>query len=164
MTWLGDNPWAVWLALAAALGVAELFSLDLVLLMLAVGALAGMATSGLTDSVAVQLLVAVVASCAMLGVVRPGLARRLHGGPELVLGSAHLLGMQAVAAHEISAATPSQIKIDGELWTARPFDDSVVIRPGETVEVLEIRGATAYVHPTGDPLPPPRPLPSPDAP
>ena len=39
--WLGDNSWAIWLSLAFLLGVAEIMSLDLVLIMLAVGALAG---------------------------------------------------------------------------------------------------------------------------
>ena len=39
MEWLGDHLWAAWLLLAVALGVAEMVSLDLILLMMAVGAL-----------------------------------------------------------------------------------------------------------------------------
>ena|SRR6478672_1166531 len=147
MQWLGDNPWAAWLALAALLGIAELASLDLVLVMLAVGAIAGMATSLFVDSVAAQVLVAVAASIAMLVVVRPAIARRLQTGPELVLGSANLLGKQAVTPVRLSTHQPGQLKIDGELWTAKPYDEMLVIEPGETVEVLMIKGATAYVHP-----------------
>src|SRR6476659_5718624 len=124
MQWLGDNPWAAWLALAALLGIAELASLDLVLVMLAVAA-----------------------SIAMLVVVRPAIARRLQTGPELVLGSANLLGKQAVTPVRLSTHQPGQLKIDGELWTAKPYDEMLVIEPGETVEVLLIKGATAYVHP-----------------
>ena len=70
--WLRENMWGGWLALAAVLGIAEMFSLDLVLIMLATGALAGMVTSFVTDMVAVQFLVAVVVSVGMLAVVRPG--------------------------------------------------------------------------------------------
>lgn len=147
MDWLGDNAWAGWLALAALLGIAELASLDLVLVMLAVGALAGMATSLAVDSVAVQLVVAVAASVAMLAVVRPGLTRRLHTGPDLVLGAATLIGKQAVTPVRLTAQQGGQLKIDGELWTAKPYDEFLVIEPGETVEVLQIKGATAYVHP-----------------
>lgn len=147
MHWLGDNPWAAWLGIAALLSIAELASLDLVLIMLAVGAIAGMFTSFVTDSVAAQVLVAVVASIAMLAVVRPGLTRRLHTGPDLVLGSATLLGKQAITPVRLSAHESGQIKIDGELWTAKPYDETLVIEPGETVEVLLIKGATAYVHP-----------------
>ena len=36
MEWLGDHLWAAWLLLAVALGVAEMVSLDLILLMMAV--------------------------------------------------------------------------------------------------------------------------------
>jgi membrane protein implicated in regulation of membrane protease activity len=147
MQWLGDNAWAAWLALAAVLGIAELASLDLVLVMLAVGALAGMFTSLLVDSVPAQVLVAVAASIAMLAVVRPGLTRRLQSGPDLVLGPATLIGKQAVTPVRLTAHQGGQLKIDGELWTAKPYDELLVIEAGQTVEVLMIKGATAYVHP-----------------
>ena len=37
------------------------------------------------------------------------------------------------------------VKLDGEFWTARAYDDDEVIEPGTKVHVLEIRGATALV-------------------
>jgi len=37
------------------------------------------------------------------------------------------------------------VKIDGEVWTARSYAEDAVIDPGEQVEVVEIRGATALV-------------------
>ena len=37
------------------------------------------------------------------------------------------------------------VKIDGEVWTARSYDEDEVIDAGERVEVVEIRGATALV-------------------
>ncbi len=147
MNWLGDNLWAAWLALAVVLAGAELVTLDLILIMLATGATAGMLTSFATDSVVAQVLVALAVSVGMLAIVRPGLARRLHGGPELALGNATLIGYRAVTHQPISVTVPGQIKINGEVWTAKPYDETLVIEPGRTVEVLEIRGATAYVHP-----------------
>ena len=48
---------------------------------------------------------------------------------------------------QISALDHGRIKLAGEIWTAAPYDEHLVIEPGETVEVLQIRGATAYVHP-----------------
>jgi membrane protein implicated in regulation of membrane protease activity len=147
MHWLGDNAWAAWLGIALLLSVAELASLDLVLVMLAVGALAGMLTSLATDSVTAQIVAAVATSVAMLAVVRPGLTRRLHSGPDLVLGPATLIGKQAVTPVRLSAHQGGQLKIDGELWTAKPYDELMVIEAGQTVEVLKIKGATAYVHP-----------------
>ena len=38
-----------------------------------------------------------------------------------------------------------QVKIGGEIWTARPFDEDQVMEPGARVEVLKIDGATALV-------------------
>src|SRR6476619_1362035 len=103
MDWLRDNMWEAWLALAILLGVAELFSLDLVLIMLAVGALAGMVTAALDAALVVQVLVAAAASLGMLALVRPNLVARLHTGPELRLGHGKLVGQQGLVTEQITA-------------------------------------------------------------
>lgn len=155
MHWLGDNHWAAWLAIAAVLGVAELASMDFVLVMLAIGAMGATLVALITDSIIIELVVALGIAFALLALVRPPMLRRLHDGPELRIGPATLIGRQVITAEQISAHHPGQIRIDGEQWTAQPYDDQLVIQPGETVEVLAIRGATAYVHPVptlGSPL------------
>jgi len=147
MDWLRDNMCEAWLALAILLGVAELFSLDLVLIMLAVGALAGMVTAALDAALVVQVLVAAAASLGMLALVRPNLVARLHTGPELRLGHGKLVGQRGVVTEQITSVEPGRIRLAGEIWSAAPYDEDLTIAPGETVEVFEIRGATAYVHP-----------------
>ena len=147
MDWLGDNLWAAWVGAAVLLGVAEMLSLDLVLIMLAVGAVAGMVLALVGAPLALQMLVAAGVSVAMLGLVRPALAKRLHGGPELNLGHGKLVGQRGVVTEEITGLQTGRIKLGGEIWTAAPYDENVTIAPGETVEVLQIKGATAYVHP-----------------
>ena len=92
MDWLRDHLSETWLGLAVLLGVAEMFSLDLVLIMLAVGAIAGMALALVGAPIVLQVLVAAGASVAMLAVVRPSIAKRFHGGPELSLGHGKLVG------------------------------------------------------------------------
>jgi membrane protein implicated in regulation of membrane protease activity len=164
MEWLNDHAWAAWLGIAAVLGVAEMFSLDLIFLMLAVGALGGVVTGALDAPVAAQVLVALGTSLATLTLVRPALVARLHGGPTLSTGTSRLIGTQGVVTAQITPTETGRVRLSGDVWSAAPYDSHLVIEPGETVEVLEIRGATAFVHPTGDPLPPPRPLSSPDAP
>lgn len=141
--WLQD--WQAWLALSIALGVAELFSLDLMLLMLASGAMVGMVAGLIGLPVAVQIVAAVAASVGMLALVRPNIVKRLHSGPELRLGHQALVGRQGVVVDEVSAQG-GQIRIGGELWSARPYDDTEVIEAGAAVDVFEIRGATALVH------------------
>lgn len=141
----GFDGWQVWLGLAIALGVLELFSLDLVLLMLAVGAVAGMAADLLHLALWVQVLVAVAASVAALGLVRPSVVKRLHSGPTLVLGHDALVGKRGLVVEQVSSQG-GQVRIGGELWTARPYDDDAVIEPGAKVDVFLIKGATALVH------------------
>jgi len=147
MDWLSEHVAGVFLGLAILLGIAEMFSLDLVLLMLALGALVGMVTALLGAGFAVSAIAAAVASVACLALVRPPLVKRLHTGPDLALGHGKLVGQQGVVTERITGMDSGRVKLSGEIWTALPYDESIAIEPGETVEVLEIRGATAYVHP-----------------
>ena len=147
MDWFIRHAWETWLGLAIVLGIAEMFSLDLVLIMLAAGAVVGMVAALLDLHVAIQILAFAGASVAALAVVRPSLAKRFHGGPELSLGHGKLVGKQGTVTEEMSGLTTGRIMLAGEIWSAQPYDETLTIAPGETVEVLEIRGATAIVHP-----------------
>jgi membrane protein implicated in regulation of membrane protease activity len=151
--WLGNHLWAVWMVLAVALGMAEMLSLDLVLLMLAVGAVVGALAALASFPVILQVLLAGGGAAAMLSLVRPNLLRHLHGGPDLVTGTGKLVGQQGLVTEELSAHHPGRVKVGGEIWSAQPYDESLVIPSGATVEVFAIRGATAFVHPVGEILP-----------
>jgi membrane protein implicated in regulation of membrane protease activity len=142
----GFDAWQAWLALAVALGVAELFSLDLVLLMLAAGAVVGMVAGILDLPVAVQVVAAAAAAVAALAFVRPSVVKRLHEGPTLVQGHEALVGRQAVVVEQVTWQG-GLVKVGGEVWTARPYDDDVVIETGAKVDIFAIKGATALVHP-----------------
>ncbi|GIM62891.1 NfeD family protein [uncultured Nocardioides sp.] len=149
MDWIRDHLWETWLGLSIVLGVAEMFSLDLILAMLAAGAVVGMVAAIIGLPVFVQILAALAASTAMLAFVRPAFVKRLHGGPELALGHGKLVGTRALVTEEITGLAPGRIKVAGEVWSALPYDEHLRIAPGETVEIFQIKGATAYVHPVG---------------
>jgi membrane protein implicated in regulation of membrane protease activity len=148
--WLGDNAWAGWFGAAALLAVTELLSMDFVLLMVALGLAGGGLADLLGAPLALQVLVAVIVAMGTLVFVRPSVVRRLHHGPELTTGHAALVGRSAVVTSEITAHG-GLVKLAGETWTARPFDDSMVIPEGSTVDVFEIKGATAVVYPVETP-------------
>ncbi len=145
MDWFGQYAWQIWAGLALTLGVAEMFSLDLFLLMLAVGAGVGMIVALLGLPVFVQILAVLGASVAMLALVRPSIVKRVHSGPDLTLGHDALVGRQGVAVSEISA-DGGQVRIGGELWSARSYDETMVIPEGARVDIFGIKGATALVH------------------
>lgn len=145
MEWLSEHAWQAWLALAALLGAAELLSLELTLLMLAVGAGAGAAADLLGLPIVAQVLLAVATSVGLLALVRPSLLRRLHGGPGLTMGADRLVGSEGVTVTAVTADV-GQVRIAGELWTARCFDETTTIPAGARVDVMRISGATALVH------------------
>ena len=147
MEWLREHAWETWLGLTIVLGVAEMFSLDLILIMLAAGALVGMVAAIIGLPVAIQVLAFGAASLAALAMVRPSMVKRVHSGPELSLGHCKLVGRQGIVTKDISGLAAGRIKLAGEFWTAEPYDETTNIAAGETVEVLAIRGATAVVHP-----------------
>jgi membrane protein implicated in regulation of membrane protease activity len=142
--WLGDNAWAGWLGVAVVLGIVETTTMDLVFLMLAGGALAGALASAVGAPLLLQAVVAVVATAALLGVVRPVAKRHLRTPLEARTGVAALVGRDALVTAKVDAHS-GQVKLAGEIWSARAFDDREVIEPGARVHVVEIDGATAVV-------------------
>jgi membrane protein implicated in regulation of membrane protease activity len=145
MDWLGDHVWASWLGLAVLLGALELVSLDLFLVMLAGGAVVGAATALLGGPLPLQVVLALVSAVSLLGVIRPGVVRRLHSGPDLKTGADALIGKRATVLRELAHGTPGRVKIGGDEWTAEPYDEDDRIEAGELVDVVQIKGATAYV-------------------
>ncbi|MEV5357680.1 NfeD family protein [Streptomyces sp. NPDC052693] len=139
-------PWFIWLAAAAALGAAEFFTLTLVLGLLAGAAVVAAVVAGVGVGVLGQFVAFGVAAAAGLLVVRP-VALRQMAQPSLVReGSDALIGRRAEVMQEVTA-TRGLIKLSGEEWSARAFDENLVIPVGALVDVVEIEGATAIVYP-----------------
>jgi membrane protein implicated in regulation of membrane protease activity len=155
MDWLRDNVWMAWLGIAVVLGLAELASLDFTLLMLAAGALTAAGVGALFPHLLwLQIVIGLITSATMLAAIRPLLVRRLHHGGELKTGTAHVIGRNGVVVKEVHPDGGGSIKVGGELWTARPYDEMSTIPPGTRVEVMAIDGATAVVYPIAEPLNP----------
>jgi membrane protein implicated in regulation of membrane protease activity len=153
--WLGDNPWALWLTLAVLLGVAEILSMDFVLIMIAVGAVAGAVVGAIVPSLWwVQILVAAGVSVGMLFVARPTLMNKVHQLPGYRSSTDKMVGSSGLAMSEITSQG-GEIKVDGQTWTARVYTPHTVIEKGTEIEVYEIDGAIAVVYPKYGELPTP---------
>lgn len=138
--------WLWWVGGALALGILEMLSLDLVLVMFAGGALAGAAAYALGASVAVQILVAAVTATVLLVALRPWLLRHLRGRVDLPeTNTAALVGRPAVVVATVDG-TAGRVKLGGEVWSARTADGGS-LQPGTAVTVTKIDGATAVVRP-----------------
>ncbi len=138
--------WIVWLIVAAVLGIAELATTTFALGIIAVGALVAAAIGALHLGLPFQLLAFVVASGAGLGFVLPIARRHIKQPPLLKTGPAALVGRSAQVVEEVSEHS-GRVRIGGEVWSARSYDESLVIPVGRTVDVMQIEGATALVYP-----------------
>ena len=138
--------WIIWLILAAVLGVAEIMTTTLAFGLLAVAAGAAAIVGGVGLALPFQLIAFVLAAGAGLGIVRPLAMRHIRQPPLLKTGTSALIGRSAIVTDEVTALD-GRVRIGGELWSARSYDESSVIPEGSKVDVLAIEGATALVHP-----------------
>ena len=135
----------IWLIFALGLAGAEALTGDMFLIMLSGGALAAAGSSWLLGlPVWADGVVFLVVSVLLLVLVRPALRRRLVSGktlpePAKALEGKHALVLDRVSTHQ------GQVKLDGEVWTARPYNEDEVYEPGDRVTVMHIDGATAVV-------------------
>jgi len=136
--------WLLWLIAAGVLAVAEISTLTLVLLMVAGGAAAGAVTAAAGGPFLAQVIVAVVATVALLGVVRPTAQRHLLPSGAARTGSDALVGMQAVVLSEVGR-DDGRVRLNGAEWSARSYDPKTRLPAGTVVRVVEIQGATALV-------------------
>jgi membrane protein implicated in regulation of membrane protease activity len=140
------DPWIIWLVVACVFGAGELHTGGFFLAPFAVGAfaatilsLAGVGTLG-------AAIVFLAASMVVFMTLRPIAHSHRRLPPPIRTGAAALVGRSGTVLERIANREGvGCVKIDGEVWTARSFDEDEVIDAGERVEVVEIRGATALV-------------------
>ena len=138
--------WLVWTLFALALAVGEIFTPGLFFLgpiALAAGVAAIVAALG--GGVLLALLVFGVGSIASLAVLRPIARSHLRQPRQMRTGTAALVGARAVVVEQVDG-NGGRIKLAGEVWSARSFDEHSVIEPGTPVQVAAIEGATALVY------------------
>ena len=135
----------IWLIAALALAGAEALTGDLFLLMLSGGALAAAGSAWLLDwPIWADGLVFLLVSVLLLAGVRPALRRRMQSGQGLPEPARALEGKSALVLGRV-ARHEGQVKLEGEVWTARPLNENDVYEPGDQVLVVQIDGATAVV-------------------
>ncbi|MEA2132208.1 MAG: hypothetical protein QOC68_117 [Solirubrobacteraceae bacterium] len=140
------DPWVLWLIAAAILGLGEIATSGFFLAPFAVGALLAALISAAGAGTAISLIVFLGVSVAALTALRPLARAHLKMPAQLRTGTAALVGRSATVVERIANREGvGCVSIEGEVWTARAYDEDDVIEAGQRVQVLEIRGATALV-------------------
>jgi membrane protein implicated in regulation of membrane protease activity len=138
------DEWVLWMIAAGVLAVGEITTMGFFMGPIAVAAVLAALVAVVGGGVAAQWIVFIIASIASLAVLRPIARRHLQTPARLRTGTAALVGAKAVVLQRVDA-DGGQVKIGGEIWTARAYDDDDVLEPGTRCEVLKIEGATALV-------------------
>jgi membrane protein implicated in regulation of membrane protease activity len=136
--------WAWWLVIAAALTGGEILTLGFFLGPIALAALLATLVAVVGGSLGLQIGAFVAGSIASLAIVRPIARRHMRTPPQIRTGTAALIGERAVVLDRVDQ-DGGRVKLAGEVWSARAFDDDDVYEPGTRVEVMKIDGATAVV-------------------
>ena len=139
------DSWAIWLIVAVVLAVGEIATLGFFLAPFAGGAAVAALLAAFDAGPTIEAAAFLIVSLILLAALRP-LARSHQKGKALKMGTAALVGQTAIVMERIANDEGvGCVKLDGEVWTARAYDDDAIIEPGTKVHVLEIRGATALV-------------------
>ena len=142
------DPWVLWLIAAVIFAVGEIASMSLFLAPFAGGAAVAAVLSAVGAGAIIEWSAFLVVSVILLAALRPIAREHQRTRGRVKTGTAALVGQTAMVVERIANAEGvGCVKLGGEIWTARAYDDDEVIEPGTRVHVLEIRGATALVTP-----------------
>jgi membrane protein implicated in regulation of membrane protease activity len=140
------DPWVLWLIAAVVLAVGEIATMGFFLAPFAAGALVAALVSASGAGTAITLIIFLLVSIVALAALRPIARSHKRMPPQIRTGTAALIGRQAMVVERIANNEGvGCVKLDGEVWTARAYDEDDVIEEGKRVHVVEIRGATALV-------------------
>src|SRR4051794_31845457 len=129
--------WVVWAVAAAILAAGEAATAALVLGPLALAASVAAIVAATGAGVGAQIVAFIVGSLGALLILRPIALRHMKVPPHVRTGTAALIGHDAMVLEQVNR-DGGRVKIGGEIWSARSYDEDQVIEAGARVEVLKI--------------------------
>jgi membrane protein implicated in regulation of membrane protease activity len=139
------DDWVLWMIAAGVLAVGEMFTLGFFAGPIAIAAVLAAIVALAGGGAVLQWIVFMAVSAGSLLLLRPIARRHLRTPARLRTGTAALVGATAVVIDRVDR-DGGTVRLAGEVWSARSFDDDHAFEPGARVEVLKIDGATALVH------------------
>jgi membrane protein implicated in regulation of membrane protease activity len=143
------EPVFYWIIAAVVLGAIELFTGTLVLAMVGVGAVLAGVGAALGAPFWLQAVLFGTGSIASIVGLRPFLKQALESDrgadqAHRTFGTRALEGAQARVVETVGTKG-GLVEIEGANWTAFPLEPDQSLEPGDTVTVVEIKGATVIV-------------------
>jgi membrane protein implicated in regulation of membrane protease activity len=136
----------IWFVVAAALVALEVVTLAFAAGLMAAAAAAAGVVAVVGGGLEAQAAAFALTSLLSLAIVVPLARRRGLAGTSYPSGAQALLDRPAVVLTQVDAESGT-VRIGGEVWSARAYDETLVLPQGTQVSVFEIVGATALVYP-----------------
>ena len=135
----------IWLGLTILFAIIEAFTLGLTTIWFAIGALITIFISFLPIAFEFQFLIFLAISGALLFFTRPLAIKKFKTG-RVKTNVDSLIGKIALVIKQITEFDSGEVKISGQIWTARLDESSnLTLAEGTKCEVVRIEGAHAIV-------------------
>lgn len=137
--------WVFWLIAAGIFFIIEMATIGFLVFWFGIGALLAMATSFITDNILIQALVFIITSTLLLIFTKPLVDKFIKIPKEVKTNAYSIIGKKGIVISKINNIEGvGQIKIDGEVWSAKSATDEDIPENTE-VEIVEIDGVKAVV-------------------
>ncbi len=141
-----DVSWPViWLAITVVLSVIEIFTMGLVTIWFAAGAVVALIVSLIGAPLWLQITLFLVVSIIVLILVRPIATTHFNNRLKKTNIDA-VVGRKLIAKTDIDNLHGfGKVDMDGSTWIAASSIDNVIIHQGEEVKVVEVQGVKLIV-------------------
>ena len=118
--------WQIWLIIAILFFILEMMGPGFLLFWVGVGALITMIVSIFVDSVAIQIGVFTISSTLLLFCTRP-FVKKFSKNDTAVTNANSTIGKEGIVTKEINPLKGiGQIKVNGESWSARSSENTII--------------------------------------
>lgn len=139
--------WQFWLIIAGAFVILEIATMGFLVFWFALGALAALVVSLLTDSILIQAVVFLVVSTILLFATKPLVNKIMPKDSFVKTNSYSIEGKVGRVTIDIEPIEgKGQVKVGGESWSAKSADDTYIPKDTEVI-VEKIEGVKVIVKP-----------------
>lgn len=136
--------WLLWIILSGILLILEIFTSGFLLIWPGIGAFLSFIAAICGVDITIQVMIFTVSTILLLLFMKP-ILNKFVKVKETPMNNKSLIGKTGIVLKELSKIEQTgQIKIEGEIWTAIPTDDSI-IQVNEKVTIEQIDGVKLIV-------------------
>lgn len=139
--------WKIWLVLSGIFVIIEIVNLSFFIFWFAIGALIAMVASFFIENLVLQIVIFIISSTILLFATKPLVKNFLDKDSGIKTNAYSIEGkVGKVTVDIVPIEGNGQIKVNGEVWSAKSQDNQVI--PKDTEVIIEkIDGVKAIVKP-----------------